>query len=159
MLEIRTDIEIASEPELLWSILTDFAAYPQWNPFVRSIQGEAKTGERLSVSVQPEGGKPMTFQPTVLAAAPHQELRWLGHVLLPGIFDGEHYFQIVPIAPGRLQFIHGEKFSGILVAFAKAKLEGGTKAGFEAMNKAIKSRAENGQQALNQAPTLNTLPD
>ena len=144
MLEIRTEIEIASEPEPLWAILTDFAAYPQWNPFVRSIQGEAKTGGRLSISVQPEGDKPMTFHPEVLLAVPNQELRWLGHFLLPGVFDGEHYFQIVPIAPGRVQFIHGEKFSGLLVGFFKAKLESGTKAGFEAMNKAIKSRAENG---------------
>ncbi|WP_019867848.1 SRPBCC domain-containing protein [Methylovulum miyakonense] len=147
MLEIKTEIEIASEPERLWSILTDFAAYPQWNPFVRSIQGEAKTGGRLSVSVQPEGGKPMTFRPTVLLAAPNQELRWLGHLVLPGLFDGEHYFQIAPIAPGRVLFVHGEKFSGLLVALAKTKLEGGTQAGFEAMNKAIKNRAENGQPA------------
>ncbi|MDO9106469.1 MAG: SRPBCC family protein [Methylovulum sp.] len=44
MLEIRTEIEIASEPEPLWAILTNFAAYPQWNPFIRTIQGEAKTG-------------------------------------------------------------------------------------------------------------------
>jgi hypothetical protein len=101
-------------------------------------------GAGLSVSVQPEGGKPMTFRPTVLVAAPGQELRWLGHLLLPGLFDGEHYFQIAPIAPGRVQFIHGEKFSGLLVALARAQLEGGTKAGFEAMNKALKNRAENG---------------
>ena len=147
MLEIRTDIEIATEPEHLWTILTGFAAYPQWNPFISSIQGEAKPGERLSVTVQPVGSNSMTFRPTVLAASPHQELRWLGHALLPGLFDGEHYFQIVPIAPGRVRFIHGEKFSGILVALARAKLQGGTKAGFEAMNKALKSRAENEQQA------------
>lgn len=145
MLEIRTDIEIASEPEHLWGILTDFAAYPQWNPFVRSIQGEAKTGSQLSMTVQPEGGNSMTFRPTVLVATPHQELRWLGHWLLPGLFDGEHYFQMVPIAPGRVRFVHGEKFSGILVPLARAKLQGGTKAGFEAMNRALKSRAENGR--------------
>lgn len=145
MLEIRTDIEIASEPEQIWEVLTDFAAYPQWNPFVRSIQGDAKTGSRLSVTVQPEGGNSMNFRPTVLVVSPHQELRWLGHLFLPGLFDGEHYFQLEPIAPGRVRFIHGEKFSGILVVLARAKLQGGTKAGFEAMNKALKSRVENGR--------------
>jgi len=128
--------------ERVWSILLNFAAYPQWNPFVRSIEGIAKTGERLAVFVQPQGGKGMTFHPIVLAATPNEELRWLGRFLLPGIFDGEHYFQIVPLAPSRVKFIHGEKFSGFLVRFAKSSLDRGTKAGFIAMNQALKSLAE-----------------
>lgn len=145
MLEISTTIEIESTPEHLWSILTDFRAYSEWNPFIRLIQGEPEKGGRLLVSVQPAGGKSMTFQPTVLIAEPNSELRWLGHLLLPGIFDGEHYFRITPIAPSRVQFNHGEKFSGVLISLAQAKLEGVTRAGFEAMNKALKVRAEHRQ--------------
>jgi hypothetical protein len=92
--------------------------------------------------VQPVDGKGMAFRPTVLVASPNQELRWLGHFLLPGIFDGEHYFQIEAISPGRVRFIQGEKFSGILVGLSKAKLDGGTKSGFIAMNQALKLLAE-----------------
>jgi len=84
----------------------------------------------------------MTFRPIVLLAAPNTELRWLGHLLLPGIFDGEHYFKIAPSTPGRVRFTQGEKFSGVLVAFAKGSLDRGTKAGFVAMNVALKARAE-----------------
>jgi hypothetical protein len=142
MHEISTEIEIAATPEQVWSILIDFIAYPQWNPFIRSISGVVKTGERLNIFVQPTGGKGMKFRPTVLVAVPNQELRWLGHFLLPGIFDGEHYFQIEAISPDRVRFIQGEKFSGILVGFAKAKLEGETKSGFIAMNQALKLLAE-----------------
>jgi hypothetical protein len=142
MHEIRTEIEIAATPARIWSILTDFIAYPQWNPFIRSIKGVVKTGERLTAFIQPTGGKGMTFRPTVLVALPNQEFRWRGHFLLPGIFDGEHYFQIEPIAPGRVRFIQGEKFSGILVALAKSSLEGETKSGFIAMNQALKVQAE-----------------
>ncbi|MCK9397442.1 MAG: SRPBCC domain-containing protein [Methylobacter sp.] len=142
MHEIKTEIEIAATPERVWSILIDFIAYPQWNPFIRSINGVIKTGERLTAFIQPTGSKGMTFRPTVLVALPNQELRWLGHLLLPGVFDGEHYFKIEPISPGRVRFIHGEKFSGILVALAKSKLEGETKSGFIAMNQALKNQAE-----------------
>jgi hypothetical protein len=38
--------------------------------------------------------------------------------------------------------VHGEKFSGLLVGLAKSSLEGGTRAGFVAMNKALKARVE-----------------
>jgi hypothetical protein len=142
MHEIRTEIEIAGTPERVWSILIDFIAYPRWNPFIRSITGVVRTGERLTVFIQPTGGKGMTFRPVVLVVLPHQELHWLGHFLLPGIFDGEHYFKIDSISPDRVRFIHGEKFSGILVALAKSKLESETKSKFIAMNQALKVQAE-----------------
>lgn len=142
MHNVVTEIEIEATPERVWAILLDFPAHPEWNPFVRSIKGVAKVGERLTVSIQPKGAKAMTFRPTVLTATPNVELRWLGHFLIPGIFDGEHYFQITQLAPRRVRFVQGERFSGILVLFAKSSLDGGTKAGFIAMNQALKSRAE-----------------
>jgi len=120
----------------------DFPAYPQWNPFIRSIAGVARVGERLTASIQPQGGRAMTFRPTLLVVTPNEELRWLGRLLLPGIFDGEHYFQIVAVAPDRVRFIQGERFSGLLVTLAKSQLERGTKAGFAAMNRALQARAE-----------------
>lgn len=144
MHEIGTAVEIEATPERVWSILLDFRAHAEWNPFVRSIQGIAEVDARLTVSIRPKGGKAITFRPTVLRVIPNRELRWLGRVLLPGIFDGEHYFQISQCGPGRVRFVQGERFSGILVAFMKASLEGGTKAGFLAMNQALKARAESG---------------
>jgi hypothetical protein len=144
MHEIKTEIDIQSTPERLWSILTNFPAHSSWNPFIRSIEGPVQTGGRLTVSIQPAGGKPMTFRPTVLVATPNVELRWLGHFLLRGVFDGEHYFQIAPSTPGGVRFVQGEKFNGMLVGLAKATLERGTRAGFVAMNQALKTRAENG---------------
>ena len=143
MHEIQTEIDIASTPERLWSILTDLSAYPSWNPFIRSITGQIEEGQRLAVSIQPAGGRAMTFRPTVLLAAPNSELRWLGRFLLPGIFDGEHYFKMAASGPGRVRFTQGEQFSGLLVGFAKASLDRGTKDGFVAMNEALKTRAEN----------------
>lgn len=85
----------------------------------------------------------MTFRPTLLRATPNVELRWLGHLLFRGLFDGEHYFQIAAATAGRVRFTQGEKFSGLIVGLVKASLDGGTKAGFVAMNEALKSRAEN----------------
>jgi len=142
MHEIKTNIEIESTPEDIWAILVDFPAYSEWNPFIRSITGTAKRGARLKVSIQPVDGKPMVFKPVVLTATPGKELRWLGRLLFPGIFDGEHYFRIEPVSARRVKFIQGEKFSGVLVAFARSSLDRGTKRGFVAMNQALKNLAE-----------------
>lgn len=142
MYEITTHIDIAATPQRVWSVLMDFPAHPQWNPFLRSIAGVPAIGERLSVVLQPVGGKGMTFRPKVLVATPPQEFRWIGRFLLPGIFDGEHYFRIMPIAAQMVRFEQGERFTGMLVPLAKSSLAGATRAGFVAMNVALKSRSE-----------------
>jgi hypothetical protein len=143
MHKIQSDIDIDATPERVWSILTDFAAYPSWNPFITSISGIVETGQRLTVSIQPVGGRAMTFRPTVLVAQRNSELRWLGHLLFRGIFDGEHSFKMTASASGGVRLTQGETFSGVLVALAKASLDRGTKPGFIAMNEALKARAEN----------------
>lgn len=42
MHQLHTRIEIHSSPERVWSVLMDFAAYPAWNPFVRTLKREAE---------------------------------------------------------------------------------------------------------------------
>ncbi len=140
--EIRTEIEIRATPERIWAILTDFAANSEWNPFVKRIEGELKTGSTLTISVQPQGGKCMTFRPVLLAVIPNRELRWLGRLLVPGLFDGEHYFMIERTDTDYCRFVHGEVFSGLLVSLFRSSLDAGTKGGFVAMNRALKERAE-----------------
>ena len=39
------EIEIASEPEAVWDVLTDFAAWPSWNPDVKSMAFEGGLAE------------------------------------------------------------------------------------------------------------------
>jgi len=53
MKELHSEIEINASAERVWDILTDFASYPQWNPFIRSISGELEVGERLEVRLEP----------------------------------------------------------------------------------------------------------
>ncbi len=86
----------------------------------------------------------MTFKPTVIHVAPERELRWRGRLLLPGVFDGEHCFEMSPLGEGRTRFVQREKFSGLLVPFLWNRLATNTRRGFEAMNTALKERAEAG---------------
>lgn len=140
--EIRTTIEIDAPASRVWAVLTDFGRYSEWNPFIRSIHGQAKQGEQLEILIQPPGVTGMTFRPVILALQPETELRWLGRLILPGIFDGEHQFQLEPIGAGRTQLIHRERFSGLLVPLLWRSLDIQARAGFEAMNHALKQRVE-----------------
>ena len=138
---ISHTIEIDAAPDAVWGELADTGAYPGWNPFVRRLDGQLERGARLNVEIEPPGARAMTFKPTVLEARPGRELRWLGRLLLPGLFDGEHSFEIEPLAPGRSRLTQAERFSGLLVRPFAGMLEK-TERGFEAMNEALKERAE-----------------
>jgi hypothetical protein len=140
--QLITSIEIDAPPNVVWEILTEFDRFDLWNPFIRSIDGKAVPGNKLVVEIEPPGGKVMTFRPVVLTADPGTELRWLGRVIFPGIFDGEHRFQIEPLGDRRVRFVHSEQFSGVLVPLFWRSLDTQTRRGFEEMNQALKLRSE-----------------
>jgi len=142
MKELRSEIEIQASAERVWQLLTDFPSFPQWNPFIRKASGAIRVGERLEVYIQPSGASGMTFRPTVLKAEPNRELRWLGHLLISGLFDGEHSFTIEPLGASRVRFTQREVFTGLLVPLFARGLDTDTRRGFEEMNQALKSKAE-----------------
>ena len=143
MKEISAEIGISAPPDKVWEVLTDFPTFPQWNPFIHSAEGELTAGAGLKVRIQPPGGMGMSFKPNILRVEPNRELRWLGKLVFPGLFDGEHYFLVEELGQGQTRFTQGERFTGILVpVMGLIGLFPKTILGFEAMNQALKDRAE-----------------
>ena len=114
MKELKTQITINASKEAVWNALMDFENYGSWNPFIQKIEGDPTQGKKLKVEITPPGKKKMTFTPVVLESAENRELRWLGHLFVPGLFDGEHFFQLESIDENTTKLTHGEKFTGAL---------------------------------------------
>src|SRR2546427_656795 len=95
---------------------------------------------RIDVLIGATGTRPMRFRPTVKAVIPNRELRWLGRLGLPRLFDGEHIFQIEPLGSMRTRFIQREQFRGLLVPFLARSLNRDARRGFEEMNRALQAR-------------------
>ena len=143
MKSLDTSIDIDAPPDRVWSILTDFEAYPAWNPFITSIEGETRVGGRLKAQLSPPNGKAMTFKPTVQVFEEGSELTWLGRVLMPGIFDGRHTLRVEARGDGS-RFIQRERFTGIISGLLMRFIGEDTEKGFHLMNEALKERAEAG---------------
>lgn len=135
--QIEASIRINASPDRIYRILTDFARYAEWNPFIRPASGTPREGERLELTIA--GTR---FRPRVLVADPGREFRWLGKLGFGGLFDGEHYFLLRPDGPGATVVEQGERFRGLLVPLLRRKLDTDTVAGFRAMNEALRERAE-----------------
>ncbi len=145
--ELRTEVEIDASPERVWGVLTDFASFPQWNPFVRRLAGELGEGATLEAELHPPGGRAMTFRPTVLEATPERMFRWRGRMGPPGVFEGEHRFAIEPLDGNRTRFVQSERFTGALAPLLLLLIEKSTRRGFEEMNAALKRRVEGAAQS------------
>jgi hypothetical protein len=140
--ELRAEQEIDAPPERVWEVLTAFETFGSWNPFIVSIEGDQTVGSRLRVRLQPPGGRGTTFRPTVTLNEPGRAFGWLGHLGVPGLFDGAHRFELEGLPGGRTRLLQSERFRGLLVPLLQRSLRTRTRAGFEAMNRALKERAE-----------------
>jgi hypothetical protein len=147
MKELNNELEINASAERVWQLLTDFAQFPQWNPFIQRVSGEPTTGAQLKVTIQPSGTEGTTIRPTVLKAEPNRELRWIGHWLIPGLLDDEHIFTIEPLDEGRVRFTQREIFSGFLAGLHTSSRNSDTRRGFREMGQALKLRAEQPRSA------------
>lgn len=139
---IRSAIEIRAPLGTVWRVLTDFAAYPEWNPHVRRVIGKPIAGGRLTIHSQPSGGRPIVMRPRVVRWSPPNELRWRATFISRRLFTGEHGFRLESTGADSVRFIQDETFSGLLVPlYAKLRLPA-TRRGFEQVNEALRQRAE-----------------
>lgn len=139
---IFSSIVINARPQQVWAVLADFTKYGEWNPFVRSFKGVPVVGGKVSITLHQPGGKPMTFTPTILQFNKDTELKWLGTLLMPYIFDGEHTFKLQDNGDDTTTLLQYEHFRGILVPMLKNMLDKQSLEGFKQMNEALKKRVE-----------------
>jgi hypothetical protein len=136
---ISATIEIAAPPEQVWAVLTDLASYKEWNPVFRAASGQLTPGNRVTItSTHPETGHTMTVKVKVLTAEPAAELRWASSVL--GLMTGEHSFILSPTTGGT-QLVQTQTYRGLFTRFPP-KTIGRIRTSFEAINEAIRQRAE-----------------
>lgn len=140
--EVKTEILINSNPARIWNVLVDFEGYPKWNPFIRSINGQPAAGSKISAKLEPPDAKGMTINPTILEKDNERKFRWLGRLVFPGLFDGEHIFELVDNKNGTTTFIQRELFKGLLVPLFTKFLDVNTRRGFEQMNQQLKLESE-----------------
>lgn len=140
MKQIKTKIVINCNIEKVWQILMNFNEYPEWNSFIKYIKRSENEKNKLEVKIQPPNKNMMVFRPTIIDEIPNKRFSWKGKLLFSGLFDGEHFFELISNNDGSTTFIHSEKFSGILLPFIDLSA---TEKGFILMNNELKALSEN----------------
>jgi hypothetical protein len=129
---------IAASPETIWTILTNAAGYPEWDPGVDRIEGRIAPGEKVTAYTKLSPGR--AFPATVTEFAPGRKMTWTGGLPL-GLFKGERTFTLTPQGNGSTEFTLREEFSGPLLGIFGRSIPDMT-ATFEQFAAGLKRRAE-----------------
>jgi hypothetical protein len=142
MTSVRTSLTIAAPPERVWAVLTDFAAYPQWNAIVSRVRAEPREGGKIRFRIKIEGAPTLAFAARVVRWEPGRELAWRGGApVVPALAWGEHWFRLTPAGDGT-EFSHGEDFGGLLALLVRGPAHARVTRTYDAFNRALKARAE-----------------
>jgi hypothetical protein len=110
MKRFATAVTIHARPETIWALLTDAAAYPQWNSTVERIDGHIVAGGRVTVHTKSAPGR--AFPLRITEFVPSQKMVWAGGMPL-GLFAGTRSF-VLTAASGGVSFAMDETYDGLL---------------------------------------------
>lgn len=142
MREIRSEIEIAAPLTKVWSILTDFDNWKEWNPIVDQAKGVASLGSKLSMTMRCGDGKEGNkYMPVVTNVEEPKSFRWRATMMAGFLFTNDKVFELEEIGSGT-RLIHKELFSGMLVPLFWSKMNKAVMPMLNSMNEALKIKAE-----------------
>lgn len=135
---VREEAPIPAPPSEVWRWFTDFASFPDWNPFIREADGTLRVGSTLHIRLR-LGRRLIAFEPTVTRLDPAREVHWKTTVLVPGLFDVDRRFALHPTGTEQTTFVQEETNSGLLVplAYALAHMERDLRIGFRDFSQAL----------------------
>jgi hypothetical protein len=136
----RSDIFIDRPPADVWYVVSNSTAYSDWNPFITRVDGDFRAGETIRI-VLGHGPDSMVLRPTVLVVRPQHDICWRGSLWIRGVFDGTHCIHLA-VTTGGTRLEQTESFSGLLVGRLTKDVIVETQRNFQAMNVAVKQRAE-----------------
>jgi hypothetical protein len=130
---------IDASPETVWAILTDSAAYRDWNPEIVGIDGPIALGSRITAHVRLGDGAVRAVTQRVTVLDPPTRMEWLGGLPL-GLFVGRRSFTVTLRANG-VEFRLHLQMSGPLSSLILRSV-GDRQPEIDSFSAALKRRAE-----------------
>ncbi|MEM9602866.1 MAG: SRPBCC domain-containing protein [Pseudomonadota bacterium] len=94
----RIEHDVAAPPEVVWQVLMDTAAYPEWNPVFIAVDGDYVEGASVVNTVRDPSVSETDMRAKVRTVSAAAELRQSGG--MPGIITFDHRWLLEPIDGG-----------------------------------------------------------
>ena len=135
--------EIAAPADVVWDVVTDFAAYREWNPFQTECSAELTPGApiRMRVALGPGAPKPQTEYIDEVDV----DGRWFTYRMKPApgrLLHSVRRQHVVDLGGGRSRYESDFRIAGPLAGLVDALLGRTLTARFAAVADALAARAQ-----------------
>lgn len=141
MARIEHRLGVAAPASVVWSIVQDVERWGEWNPVYSQARGRVAIGERFDLVLTLPGQKPMELPGRVLDWVPNEQLHWRIK-LFGGAINVVRYIELEALTEVACVLSNGEVQSGVGVGLVSSKMRRAIRDGLQAMNEALKTRAE-----------------
>lgn len=142
MFRIRAEVEICAPAERLFAILTDLAAYPEWNPFTPRVESTLRPGDPVHLHVRLRGPRMAHRVEIVTANEPPHRLCWGMKMGARWLMAAERCQTLTPLDEGRTRYVNEDVFRGFLSPLVSWVFRAALQRGFDDVAMALKKRAE-----------------
>jgi uncharacterized protein YndB with AHSA1/START domain len=136
-------VEIAAPAQFVWDVLVDYPNYPLWNPYTVAARTTLAIGDPIELTLPSPDGSGATFvnREYIRVVDPPRHLRYDTADEMPGIHGVRDQY-IEPMGSARCSYRTTDTFSGKYAAMVVESHGAWVKDGFDAVARALKSRAE-----------------
>jgi hypothetical protein len=139
---ITETLAVAAPAATVWSVVTDLARYPEWNPFVVACRSTLEPGTPIDMRVRVLPFVAQRQRETIFEHVPGRLLRYGLSPMPLGVLASSRSHTVESVTPERARYVSDFRLDGWLAPVVQALLGRRLAAGFAAMSAAIKTRAE-----------------
>ncbi len=140
-MRIEHRLGVATPPYIIWEVLFDLAAWPQWTTIYPKAEGTIRFGGQLNLTLALPGQAERAITPTVFDWTPDELIHWRESEVF-GLSHSVRYLEIEKLSDTGCIFSNGEIFKGPLGLRLNRHRARGLRQGYAALGEAMKLRAE-----------------
>lgn len=142
MFTIDRTLDIDAPADVVWHVLTDFARYGEWNPFVPEATCDLRPGGAIEMQVNLRDGKTQFQREWVNSVTPGKTFSYSMKPVPLGALRSERVQTVEPLGDGRTRYTSHFEIAGWLQPLVTGLFGDGMRKGFEGMALRLKQRAE-----------------
>ncbi|MGA6204558.1 SRPBCC family protein [Nocardia testacea] len=142
MLVVDDVVEVDAPTEVVWSVLTDFDRYGDWNPFISRCRADLAVGAPIDMTVQQLAPRPIRMREWIRSVDPGRAFSYSMKPIPLGALRSKRAHTLTPLPQDRTRYESHFELDGWLAPLVGLLFGRGFKKGFPGMTTAVQREAE-----------------